>query len=323
MLTKAELYREAQHMVASRRQKAVTLAQQALHTANATVPGLEEARQAVSVLGYKAIQLAAKGVGAIALEDIQQQRGAAQQQLDDLLAAHGYAAANLTPQFTCTLCDDSGMLKGKICSCVTALTRQLRREEINKESPLALCSFSSMDLSYYPNVTDPHTGLNPRQEMKEILGYLHQYAEVFDLQSESLLITGNAGLGKTHAALAIAQTVLDKGFNVVYVCAQSLFSQLERERFLESSPLLEAAMEADLLILDDLGTEFVSAYVLSTFYNLLNTRLLEKRPTIYTTNIVDGKAFETRYTEKIASRLSGSCEPVIFIGDDIRQLKNM
>ena len=55
----------------------------------------------------------------------------------------------------------------------------------------------------------------------------------------------------------------------------------------------------------------------------MNTRLLEKRPTVYTTNIVDGKAFEARYTEKIASRLGGSCEPVLFLGQDIRKLKSM
>ena len=159
--------------------------------------------------------------------------------------------------------------------------------------------------------------------MRENLEFLQQYANHFDMKSVNLLLCGNAGLGKTHAALAIAQTVLDKGYNVVYISAQSLFSQLERDRFADHSPLLEAVMEADLLILDDLGTEYVNPYMLSCLYNLLNTRLLEKRPTVYTTNIVDGKAFEVRYTEKIASRLGGSCEPVLFLGDDIRKLKNM
>ena len=143
------------------------------------------------------------------------------------------------------------------------------------------------------------------------------------LYTSSLLLCGNAGLGKTHAALAIAQTVLEKGFDVVYISAQSLFGQLERDRFADDCPLMEAVLEADLLVLDDLGTEYVSPYVLSCFYNLLNTRLLEKRPTVYTTNIVDGKAFEARYTEKIASRLGGSCEPVLFLGQDIRKLKSM
>ena len=81
-------------------------------------------------------------------------------------------------------------------------------------------------------------------------------------------------------------------------------------------------MEADLLILDDLGTEYINPYMSSCFYNILNTRILEKRPTIYTTNIVDGKVFESRYTEKIASRLGGSCEPVMFLGQDIRGLKS-
>ena len=67
--------------------------------------------------------------------------------------------------------------------------------------------------------------------------------------------------------------------------------------------------------------KYASAYMLSCFYTILNTRLGHKRPTIYTSNIVDGTLFEKRYTEKIASRLGGSCETVEFRGEDIREQK--
>lgn len=323
MRTKTELLREAQRQTASARQRAMTLAARRRQAAAAAIPELEPLEDKVRSLGIRLVQLAAAGAKEEEQNAARTERAAAQKQLETLLADHGYGPASLEPAFECPVCKDTGVVNGRMCACVSRRARQLRREEIAKESPLSLCGFDSMELRYYPDEPDEATGVSIRTEMAETLAALRDYAESFDMKSTSLLLCGNAGLGKTHAALAIAQTVLEKGFDVVYISAQSLFGQLERDRFADDCPLMEAALEADLLVLDDLGTEYVSPYVLSCFYNLLNTRLLEKRPTVYTTNIVDGKAFEARYTEKIASRLGGSCEPVLFLGQDIRKLKSM
>ena len=84
--------------------------------------------------------------------------------------------------------------------------------------------------------------------------------------------------------------------------------------------LLRTASTADLLILDDLGTEFVTPYFLTVFYSLLNNRLGARLPTIVTTNITDGALLEKRYTEKISSRLSAFV-PIRFLGEDIRPQK--
>ena len=84
--------------------------------------------------------------------------------------------------------------------------------------------------------------------------------------------------------------------------------------------LLRTASAADLLILDDLGTEFVTPYFITVFYSLLNNRLGAGLPTIITTNITDGALLEKRYTEKISSRLSAFV-PFNFVGHDIRALK--
>ena len=322
MRTRAELFSEAKRQTASARQRAMTLAQRRRQAAEAAIPDLAGLEGQVRAAGFKLVRLAAAGGDEKARAAAEAERAALEQKRDALLADHGYGPGSLEPAFECPDCRDTGVLNGRLCPCVARRARRLRREEIAKESPLALCSFDSMDLGYYPDEPDPDTGVSIRAEMAQTLAALKEYADAFDLKSTSLLLCGNAGLGKTHAALAIAQAALDKGFDAVYISAQSLFGQLERDRFDDSSSLMEAVLEADLLVLDDLGTEYVSPYVLSCFYQLLNTRLLEKRPTVYTTNIVDGKAFEARYTEKIASRLAGSCEPVLFLGRDIRKLKN-
>ena len=151
-----------------------------------------------------------------------------------------------------------------------------------------------------------------------------QYAEDFSpTENESLMLIGNAGLGKTHAALAIAGLVLEQGHDVIYVSSPDFFGKIEASRFDPSGDadtLLRTASTADLLILDDLGTEFVTPYFITVFYSLLNNRLGAGLPTIITTNITDGALLEKRYTEKISSRLSAFI-PFRFLGEDIRPQK--
>lgn len=77
---------------------------------------------------------------------------------------------------------------------------------------------------------------------------------------------------------------------------------------------------ADLLILDDLGTELSTAFTTSVFYSLINTRLMTRRPMIINTNLQPNE-FEKRYSAAIASRLLGDFTQLRFFGDDIRLQK--
>ena len=245
--------------------------------------------------------------------------------LADLLASSGRPADALEPHFTCRLCEDTGIVDGRTCSCVHKVMQQLRRSEIEALSSLSISSFDTMELRYYPARMDASLGEPIRSYMSTLLDDLRGYADEFDTTSESLMLLGNAGLGKTHAALAIAGKVLEKGFDVIYVSSPDFFSKLEALHFGsdpagEEEMLLRTAAGADLLILDDLGSEFNSSFLISTLYSLLNNRLGAKLPTIVTTNITDGALLEKLYTEKISSRLS-SFVPFLFMGDDIRAQK--
>ena len=247
----------------------------------------------------------------------------AKQKLTALLAQSGRPADALEPRFVCPKCQDTGSVNGRTCECVHKVMQQLRRKEIEALSSLSIASFDTMELRYYPNRADEKVGGAIRPYMADMLADLRSYAEEFDHHSESLMLFGNAGLGKTHAALAIAGIVLQKDFDVIYVSSPDFFGKLENARFDSSEDaetLLRTASAADLLILDDLGTEFVTPYFITTFYSLLNNRLGAGLPTIVTTNIADGSLLEKRYTEKISSRLS-SFVPCLFAGEDIRNLK--
>ena len=76
----------------------------------------------------------------------------------------------------------------------------------------------------------------------------------------------------------------------------------------------------DLLILDDLGTEMTTAFVQSALYQIINGRLLEKRSTIVSTNLMP-EALAQRYSPQIASRIEGEYQLLPFVGEDIRTLK--
>lgn len=77
---------------------------------------------------------------------------------------------------------------------------------------------------------------------------------------------------------------------------------------------------ADLMIMDDLGTELSTSFTTTAFYQLLNTRLMSGRPMIINTNLLPER-FEKQYSAAIASRLLGEFVPLRFIGDDIRRLR--
>ena len=322
MRTKRELYQEAMRAVALRRQTARANAEDARAAAEAAVPALRHAEEEVRVRGVRCALAGASGkdrtAAAAALAK-------AKQDLTTLLASNGRPADALEPHFTCKKCQDTGTFEGHTCICVHKLMQKLRREEIESLSSLSISSFDTMELRYYPNTMDDKLGEPVRSYMGSLLAELRAYAEEFDRSSESLMLFGNAGLGKTHAALAIAGIVLEKDFDVIYVSSPDFFSKLEALHFGadpggEEETLLQTAAGADLLILDDLGTEFNSNFFLSTLYSLLNNRLGAHLPTIVTTNITDGALLEKLYTEKISSRLSAFV-PCLFAGQDIRSQK--
>ena len=161
--------------------------------------------------------------------------------------------------------------------------------------------------------------------MGEILSLCRDYAVSFSLQSESLLMLGGTGLGKTHLSLAIARAVIDQGFDVFYIPVQNLVTRLEHERFSRSGTeelgdSLSFVLDADLLILDDLGAEFPTQFTSSVIYNIINSRMIEKKPTIINSNL-DMKTIESRYSERTVSRLIGGYKILPFSGTDIRVLK--
>ncbi len=227
------------------------------------------------------------------------------------------------PEVFCTKCEDSGYFSGKPCSCITDIARKIAFEEMSKSLPLKDCSLENFDLSYYSDQPDDD-GAVPRKRATSILNLCRRFAEDFSPDSRSLLFMGDAGLGKTHLSLALVSEISAKGYGVVYGSAQNLFSAAEKEHFSFSSETTaeDSLLNCDLLVIDDLGTEFYSSYAASLFYNIINSRILNRKPTIINTNLSFDE-LEKRYTPRITSRFIGHYDMNKFIGNDIRQIKAM
>ena len=133
--------------------------------------------------------------------------------------------------------------------------------------------------------------------MEGILSFCKGYAKDFTPHSGSLFLYGKTGLGKTHLSLAIAAEVIKRGYGVIY--GESLL------------------LDCDLLILDDLGTEFTTAFTVAEIYNIVNTRDLQKKPTIINTNL-NFKEFTDKYSDRVTSRILGSYTVLHFLGNDMR-----
>lgn len=224
--------------------------------------------------------------------------------------------------YECQLCGDTGYTAGKICECIKKEAAAVMARELSREMPLGECGFESFDLKYYPEKLPD--GKTPRKRITAILKVCREYAINFNAEtSRNLLFTGETGLGKTHLTLAIASEVIKKGFLPIYGSAENLFSAIEAEKFSgEGRGCYNAILNADLLVIDDLGVEMATALTKSVLYNIVNTRILSGRPTIINTNL-SMKEIENRYTARITSRFIGSYDEYRFIGTDIRLQKKL
>lgn len=287
-------------------------------------PEIAELERQMAVCGLEA----AKAIGmnkdksAEFIETLKNHNLAAQKRRAQILKEAGYPDDYLEVKYSCPVCDDKGYINGRMCPCYKNLIRTIAYDKLSRISPLTVSTFKDFSLDYYPEIPIEN-GVVPRRLMAGNYRYCKNYADNFSLKSPSLILYGATGLGKTHLSLAIAGEVIGKGFGVIYGSAQNLLNRLENEKFGRSGQdgdTLSLLLECDLLILDDLGAEFSTAFTLSAIYNIINSRMLASLPTIISTNLEPGE-LDKKYDQRIASRILGSFTPVYFCGRDIRQLK--
>lgn len=318
------IYMTAQNKLDNRRKTAVEELEIRRAKAYSAIPELAEIQSRIAACGAQVIGAFAKGAnGKAYVEELARESLAAQKRRKELLVEAGLPENYLEAQFTCSVCEDTGVTENGICDCQRKLLAETAKDEISKHAPLRASTFEKFSLDFYPEAPDAN-GISPKKRMGEIAKFCEDYANDFSLRSPSLFMHGATGLGKTHLSLSIANIVTEKGMGVIYSSAPNLFGELEREHFSRQNPnertFERELLETDLLIIDDLGVEFSTQFTVSCVYNIINSRNLSGKPTIISTNLTP-EELEDKYTQRITSRIIGSYISLKFIGRDIRQLK--
>lgn len=210
------------------------------------------------------------------------------------------------PRYACPLCEDTGLVGGAYCDC---LMERIYTEVLGGK---ALPGHLVFDPAVYPTVEQKKAGEDTWEALQALAeGYPK-------LPFETVVLTGEAGLGKTHLMALLGQLLQKKTRRILYMDAYTLFDLFHRVRLGEEGLPTDLIFTTDVLLIDDLGTEPMTANVTrEQMFRLLEQR--KGRLTLFTTNLPEDQ-LKARYTEKVYSRLlrGEKSARISFHGKDLR-----
>lgn len=248
---------------------------------------------------------------------------------------HEINPSDLKLKHECDICKDRGYVEKlgvfEKCICLKRLQEQLRYRKSNLRRRVEKENFATFNIAKFDDVREyeisPELELKKtaRAQMEMILGESLRFIETFDkADTKSLIFYGGVGLGKSFMCSAIAKEMMDRGKSVLYYTANELVDLLQLYTFDRDAFFKEHIIEdyrdlddVDLLIIDDLGAELTNNFVKTSFFNIINNRIIKDKKLIISTNLTPLELKE-RYDERIFSRLIMYADPYKFVGEDLR-----
>lgn len=240
----------------------------------------------------------------------------------ELLVSHGYPMDYLTLKYNCPKCNDTGFVNNKRCDCYKAHLANIYYKNSDLKDILIKNNFDNFNLGLFSNIRSARDPESPRENMIKILQKSKSFVNNFYKTGENMLFYGGSGTGKTYLSYCIAKDLLDRGYLVIYKTADDLMKDLNEIRFSGNKHLEDSILDCDLLIIDDLGTEYKTDINRSELFNLINKKLLKKKSMLISSNYQLEYIMEN-YSERITSRLLGNFTLCKFYGEDIRINKNL
>ncbi len=235
------------------------------------------------------------------------------------LVKHGFCENDFEYKPLCNKCIDLGAVDGKVCSCVwDKYIANLKKEcEIDARAKF---SFDDCNLSIIKDKTQ-------RANLEKLYSLMRTYVEKYpSVKSNTIVISGGVGVGKTCLASAISRGIVEKGFAVKIMSAYefvSLMLKAHTSPIAERAGLMHDVLTCDMLLIDDLGTEPILKNVTVEYLLLvIEERQNANKTTLITTNLA-GNNLLSRYGERIYSRLHHKQISLVFDvnGKDLRQTK--
>ncbi len=278
------------------------------------VPGFTELEKEIADTATESAERYIRGDDS-AIADLKKKIEVLSQKKADFLRSAGYPVNWLSPIYECPDCKDTGYIGTEKCHClrqklINALYAQSNIMEVLEKENFSTCR---MDL-FSDNV---------RPDMEKAFEDAKNFVKSFANTYTNMLFLGNVGSGKTFLSNCIAKAMLDEGYSVVYFSAFRLFRALADHTFRKNAETAEDndfyrnIFDADLLIIDDLGTEAVNSFVRSELFLILNERNLRRRSTIISSNL-DLARLKEDYSERSFSRILSGYDLYRFKGEDLR-----
>lgn len=238
---------------------------------------------------------------------------------------------DLKPRYSCEKCQDTGFYteNGKTCMC-SCFKQELINESYSRSNLYKLKeeSFQKINLELFSDTPSPEkykAEISPRENMKKIVKFSKDFIQNFQLPSQkNLLFSGTPGVGKTFMSSCIANEIISKNYTVLYQTSSLLLNSIFEYKFSKESSakeLYDSLFQVNLLIIDDLGTENLTAAKFEELFTIINARLITPyTKTIISTNL-SLEELAQAYDHRILSRLMGHYTILRFFGDDLRLKK--
>lgn len=240
----------------------------------------------------------------------------------ELLVKHGFPIDYLEHKYQCSKCNDTGYINSTQCSCFKQKLIQLYYKSSDLSDLIKTNNFENFNYNYFSTSKGPDDQESPRKKIERLVTKSKEYIDRFGKSDENFLFFGDSGTGKTYLSHCIAKEILDKGYLVIYRTSEQLMEDLRSIRFENQTQIEDVLVDCDLLIIDDLGTEYKSELSRTELYNLINKKLLKNKRMIISTNYFP-EDLKNIYSDRITSRLFGNFTVFKFIGEDIRLKKNL
>lgn len=234
-----------------------------------------------------------------------------------LLLEAGFPEDYLTPVYSCNDCKDTGYVNGKKCHCFKQAVIELLYEQSGIRTMLAAENFSTLSYEFYEG--------EDLERFKSAVETSKKFIKNFNSGYHNLFFYGTVGTGKSFLSGCVAKELIENGHSVIYFSASGLFDTLSKYKFDYKNTenlhkIYEDLFQCDLLIIDDLGTEYTNNIINSELFSMINERHLQKRSTVISTNL-SLEDFRNRYSDRIFSRITSNYDICKLTGPDIRMYK--